>query len=186
MGEVLNGNFTSSHNSRFPWNPWGEHKETLFYCHRLGLDDLTLTPDVLGGDSSDAVMYHCISKSDATKRVYPIRAWEIVPAEAKEAKIAQENSEGLFEINLANIIQIKDFLITKFIPSYNWESDEQKASMLAAAKRARDGLHRDIEKVRLQGSFLNKEDFTVRLKAENEAFPWDKLADFLGYQLPST
>lgn len=185
MGEIVTGSFTTK-DPRFPWNPWVDHKDTLFYCHRLGLDDLILTQDVLGNEFTDAIMYHCFSRSDSTKRIYPVRAWEIVPASAKEAKIAQENSDGLFEINLANILQIRDFLVTKFIPSFNWESEEQKNSMLSAAKRARDGLHRDIERVRLQGSFLNKEDFVHRMKAENESFPWDNLGNFLDYTQPST
>lgn len=182
MGEVVQGGFAADRDLRMPWNPITD-REIAFYCSRLGLDDLYLTPDIVGSPDSQ-IWYQVTSKSDTSKRVYPVAPDEIVPTSSKEAKIAQETKDGLFQINLATIAQIKDLLINKFIPSYNWESDEQKAEQLSKAKRPRDGYFRDIEQERNQGSFENKEDFTTRMNAKQEGFPWGDLANFLDYKIP--
>lgn len=183
MGNVIQGGFAPIANPGFPWNPWGEHKDVSFYCHKLGLDDLVLTTDI--NKNGDYLTYYVYSRKDPTKRTYPVFPDEIVLADSKEAKIAASNKVGLFEINLANISQIKDFFLTQFIPSYNWESEDQKAEMISRVKRPRDGLHREIETVRLQGSFQNKEDFVTRMSKQIENFPWAKFSEFIDYKLPS-
>lgn len=184
MGTVVKGGFENSVYQPGFWYPVGRDKDTLFYCHRLGMENVKLTPDVTGSSiNPENMMYHI---KDKNGNIHGVRYDDIVPMTDKEAKEAQENASGLFEINLSNINQIKDFLCAKFIPSYNWDSEEQKGEMMSKAKRPRDGLYRLIDGVRAQGHFINKEDFVERMKKKEEAFPWDKFADFLDYKLPNT
>jgi hypothetical protein len=172
-------------NPNLPWNPYGEHKETLFYCNRLGLDDLILLPDI-DGNGDENSMYYVRSISDASKRIYPARHWEIIPTAIKEAKIAEETSQGLIEINLVNVQQLRDFIVNSFIPSYNWNSDAEKADYLSRAKKPRqDSYHQQITSERLQGSFLTKEDFVSRMSARTQdGFPWQKFSDLLDFRIP--
>jgi hypothetical protein len=170
------------------WDVIGEHKNVHFYCKRLGLDDLILTPDV--EKYGDMLKYHVVSQRNPG-RVFPVWAYEIVPTDSKEATKAQLD-DGQFSINLAPLPQIKDFLLTKFIVSYNWQSvgdmtaEQVRAEWLSKAKQPRYGIARQVEDERLQGYFLDTSTFIERMTKRVEGFPWIKFAEFLKFDTPVT
>jgi len=186
--EVIKGGKTQTDRPHI-WNPIGEHKGEHFYCERLGMDDLVLTPDIL--DICGRYQYN-VKSARNPGRVYPVYGEEIVLSESREAKKAQITSDGKFKINLANQPQIKDFLVVKFIPSFPWQSTEEKSSeqvrdaMLSLAKQPRAGLVRQIEDERMQGYFLDTSTFIERMGKKVDNFPWSKFSDHLDFSLPIT
>jgi hypothetical protein len=174
--------------SKYPWNPFSEEdKAREYWCARLG-QYVTLTNNL----DSNGIYYVRIAGAAPNSREYPVRGSEIIPAESRAAKKI-EGEGDFFPINKCNWNQIKELLINNFIPSYPWQDtdgesfQEVRDKWLSIAKNPRNGLARLIEIERNHaGIFLDKPTFVSRMQTRDSAFPWDKLSEFLNFDVPIT
>ncbi|MBO3463130.1 hypothetical protein G7B40_001450 [Aetokthonos hydrillicola Thurmond2011] len=161
----------------FPWEP-GDKRE--FWCEKLK-SFVRMTGDL----NADGI-YYVNKVGDGAFRRYPVKGQDLV---LKEQAPADAPSTDLLAVNRASWTEIKNFLIEKFIPSYPWSRKGEKtpadvrADMELLAKSKNKGLGKLIEEERRteRGSYEDSQNFTMRLTALHESFPWAEFAQMLDF-----
>ena len=161
----------------FPWNP-GDKRE--FWCDPLK-NFVRFTGD-LNADGN----YYVTIIGDGTLRRYPVKGKDLVLKEKAPADVPYVD---LLLINRTTWGEIKNFMCERFIPSYPWtrygdrSPADIRADMELLAKSKNKGLAKLIEDERKshRGSYENAENFSQRLTALHESFPWGEFAQMLDF-----
>ena len=160
--------------------PWRALDDREFWCEKLK-SFVRMTGD-LNADGT----YFVIKSGEGNFRRYPVKGSDLVlKADApKEAP-----TSDLLLVNSASWGDIKNCLITKFIPSYPWSKKgdrspaEIREEMLSLAKSRRNGLASFIEEERKLGNFEDAQNFVLRMNAVHESFPWNDFTQMLDFNL---
>lgn len=178
---VLNEGETSADAvpSATPLLPWNSTDKREFWCEELE-SFVRLTGDV----NVDGTYY--VNKSgDGTFRRWGVKGDKLVLKE--QAPSSAPKSEYLL-INSAAWADIKNCLVTKFIPSYPWSKKGDKSpteireEMLSLAKSRKQGLASFIEDERKAGKFEDTRNFVLRMNNVHESFPWQDFAQMLDFK----
>lgn len=170
-------------NPLFPWEP-GDRRE--FWCEKLQ-SFVRFTGDLEANGN-----YWVIKTGEGNFRRWPVKGNELV---LKENAPQDAPKSELLLINSAKWSDIKDCLINKFIPSYPWSKKDIKVGdkvetktpsdvredMLTLAKSRKKGLANYIEEERDRGRFEDATNFTLRMNAVYESFPWADFTQMLDF-----
>lgn len=158
----------------YPWQPEDKRE---FWCEKL--------QSFVRIDGLEASGFYWVIKSgEGHFRRWTVKGEELVlrdnaPQEAPKSE--------LLLINSVSWGDIKNCLVNKFIPSYPWSKKGERSpnqireDMLAIAKSKRQGLATYIEDERKVGRFDDAQNFTLRMNAVYESFPWGDFAQMIDF-----
>lgn len=161
---------------------WEPHDKREFWCDRLGFF-VRLT-----GDLDVNGFYRVAKLGDGSYRTYQIRGGDLV---LKEHAPISAPTTDLLTVNSASWAELKAHICDKFIAVYPWSKQQDKTptqvrtEMDTLAKSRHKGLAKLIEDEKLssRGNYEGIENFTMRMNALYESFPWQELAQTLDFSL---
>jgi hypothetical protein len=161
--------------SFFLWSPSDKRE---FWCEKLQ------SFVRMSGDLNADGTYWVIKTGEGNFRRYPAKGEDLI---LKENAPKDVPTTDLLLVNSATWADIKNCLVTKFIPSYPWSKkgerspNEIREEMLTLAKSRRQGLASLIEDERKLGNFEDDQNFTLRMNQVYESFPWGDFTQMLDF-----
>ncbi len=158
----------------YPYNPLDKR---TFYS------DTYKCKVLLTGDLKISGTY-MVSKLGEGYQVYPDLARNLKPVVGEESEILPTTH---LSINKSNWSDIKNWTLDKFVSSYPWQRAQDKSSTQVKEdienfiKSKNKGLITLILNERINGVFVNREEFINRMNNVYDSFPWNDFCEVLDF-----